>query len=47
MSHVRYPEDMFKVQRELLTQYHVTDASEFYTGKTSGPCRRTHRPAAD
>ncbi len=30
-AHLRYPEDLFKVQRELLTQYHVTDASEFYT----------------
>ncbi|GAB4099858.1 UPF0182 family protein [Sinomonas halotolerans] len=25
ISHVRYPEDLFKVQRELLTRYHVTD----------------------
>ncbi|MDN5910633.1 MAG: UPF0182 family protein [Brevibacterium sp.] len=33
LSHVRYPEDMFKVQRDLLTQYHVTSASEFYTGQ--------------
>ena len=33
MSHVRYPEDLFKVQRELLTRYHVTTASEFYTGQ--------------
>lgn len=32
MSHLRYPEDMFKVQRELLTSYHVTEAGEFYTG---------------
>ena len=30
-AHFRYPEDLFKVQRELLTQYHVTDAAEFYT----------------
>jgi uncharacterized membrane protein (UPF0182 family) len=30
-AHFRYPEDLFKVQRELLTQYHVTDASEFFT----------------
>jgi len=30
-AHLRYPEDLFKVQRELLTQYHVTDASEFFT----------------
>ncbi|MDC4233865.1 UPF0182 family protein [Actinomyces sp. B33] len=32
MSHLRYPEDMFKVQRELLTSYHVTNASDFYAG---------------
>lgn len=32
MSHLRYPQDMFKVQRSLLTTYHVTEASEFYTG---------------
>jgi len=30
MSHVRYPEDLFKVQRELLGQYHVTDPTSFY-----------------
>lgn len=32
MSHVRYPEDLFKVQRQLLTRYHVTDAASFYSG---------------
>lgn len=32
MSHFRYPEDMFKVQRQLLETYHVTEAAEFYTG---------------
>ena len=32
MSHFRYPEDMFKVQRSLLETYHVTEAAEFYTG---------------
>lgn len=32
MSHLRYPEDMFKVQRELLTSYHVTNAADFYAG---------------
>lgn len=31
MSHLRYPEDMFKVQRELLTRYHVTDAATFFS----------------
>ena len=30
MSHVRYPEDLFKVQRELLGRYHVTDPGSFY-----------------
>ena len=25
MSHIRYPQDMLKVQRELLTEYHVTN----------------------
>ena len=30
MAHVRYPEDQFKVQRELLGRYHVTDADSFY-----------------
>ena len=32
MSHMRYPEDLFKVQRALLGKYHVTDASQFFTG---------------
>lgn len=32
MEHVRYPEDLFKVQRELLGQYHVTNADSFYDG---------------
>lgn len=31
LSHVRYPNDMFKVQRELLGKYHVTDADAFYS----------------
>ncbi|WP_372710538.1 UPF0182 family membrane protein [Arthrobacter rhombi] len=30
MSHVRYPEDLFKVQRTLLGEYHVTDPDDFY-----------------
>ncbi|MFB6843018.1 UPF0182 family protein [Streptomyces sp. NPDC056361] len=32
MGHLRYPQDMFKVQRELLTRYHVTDPAQFYSG---------------
>ena len=30
MSHLRYPEDLFKVQREILARYHVTDPGTFY-----------------
>ncbi|WP_020662281.1 UPF0182 family protein [Amycolatopsis benzoatilytica] len=29
-SHFRYPEDLFKVQRELLARYHVESPQEFY-----------------
>ncbi|MFC7219791.1 UPF0182 family protein [Streptomyces polyrhachis] len=32
MDHLRYPQDLFKVQRELLTQYHVKTANQFYSG---------------
>lgn len=32
MAHVRYPQDMFKVQREILNKYHVTDSGSFYAG---------------
>ncbi|MEU8760318.1 UPF0182 family protein [Streptomyces sp. NPDC048659] len=32
MKHLRYPQDMFKVQRELLTRYHVQDPAQFYSG---------------
>ncbi|WP_051090901.1 UPF0182 family protein [Smaragdicoccus niigatensis] len=30
-DHFRYPEDLFKVQREMLTRYHVDDPREFFT----------------
>jgi uncharacterized protein len=32
LDHLRYPEDLFKVQREVLTRYHVTGAGDFYQG---------------
>ncbi|MFG3103489.1 UPF0182 family protein [Streptomyces sp. NPDC048182] len=32
MAHLRYPQDLFKVQRELLTRYHVEDANTFLSG---------------
>ncbi|MGO1407394.1 MAG: UPF0182 family protein, partial [Brachybacterium sp.] len=31
MSHLRYPADFFKAQREILSTYHVTDADDFFT----------------
>ncbi|MGV0643494.1 UPF0182 family protein [Mycolicibacterium sp. XJ2546] len=30
-THFRYPEDMFKVQRDLLAKYHVDEPREFFT----------------
>jgi uncharacterized membrane protein (UPF0182 family) len=30
-QHFRYPEDQFKVQRELLTRYHVDNPAEFFS----------------
>jgi uncharacterized protein len=54
MSHLRYPEDMFKVQRDLLAKYHVQDAGTWYqnsdlwrvpddpTAVTSGGDSATH-----
>ncbi len=32
MSHLRYPEDLFKVQRTLMARYHVTDPAAFFSG---------------
>jgi len=31
-EHFRYPEDMFKMQCEMMGKYHVTDANVFYNG---------------
>lgn len=31
-AHVRYPQDIFKVQRVIMSRYHVTDATTFYNG---------------
>jgi hypothetical protein len=33
IAHFRYPEDMFKVQRAVLSRYHVTDPASFYNGQ--------------
>jgi uncharacterized membrane protein (UPF0182 family) len=33
LEHLRYPVDLFKVQRDVLREYHVTDAQTFYKGE--------------
>ncbi|WP_194288561.1 UPF0182 family membrane protein [Ornithinicoccus halotolerans] len=33
MGHLRYPEDMFKVQREIMSRYHVESAAAFFGGQ--------------
>ena len=33
LSHIRYPEDLFRVQRDILSSYHVKDAASFYGGQ--------------
>jgi uncharacterized protein len=33
MAHLRYPQDQFKVQRQILARYHVTQAGAFYGGQ--------------
>ncbi len=33
VQHLRYPDDLFKVQREIMRQYHVTDAASYYGGQ--------------
>jgi uncharacterized membrane protein (UPF0182 family) len=33
LEHVRYPEDMFRIQRDILSAYHVKSADAFYGGQ--------------
>ena len=33
LAHIRYPEDMFRVQRDILSAYHVKTAAAFYGGQ--------------
>jgi uncharacterized membrane protein (UPF0182 family) len=35
LSHLRYPEALFDVQRDMLTRYHVTDAAAFGTAAST------------
>ncbi|WP_278314114.1 UPF0182 family protein [Lolliginicoccus levis] len=48
-AHFRYPEDLFKVQREMLAKYHVDEPIEFFTNNAfwsvpSDPTVETGRP---
>ena len=33
LSQVRYPEDLFKIQRDILRKYHISDPKAFFTGE--------------
>ncbi|GHJ35854.1 UPF0182 protein [Streptomyces sp. TS71-3] len=49
MEHLRYPQDMFKVQRELLSLYHVTTPDQFYNASDAwqvpnDPTKRDNSP---
>lgn len=49
MAHLRYPADLFKVQRKILAQYHITDANSFYSGTDfwsipDDPAKRVQQP---
>ncbi|MEY4323784.1 MAG: hypothetical protein RL410_1565 [Actinomycetota bacterium] len=33
LSQLRYPEDLFKVQRNIMRKYHITDPKAFFTGE--------------
>ena len=33
LQHIRYPEDLFSVQRDVLSTYHVTSANAYYGGQ--------------
>jgi uncharacterized membrane protein (UPF0182 family) len=45
---VRYPADLFKVQRAILGKYHVTNTNSFYSGDDAWvtPNRPDGQPAA-
>ncbi len=43
MEHLRYPEDLFKVQRTLLSKYHDPMRRPSTAARTSGACPRTRR----
>jgi uncharacterized membrane protein (UPF0182 family) len=46
-EHFRYPEDLFKVQRELIGSYHVTDTTTFFSGREEWEIPRDPAGARD
>ena len=40
-AHLRYPEDLFRVQTDIYSRYHVTESRRFYQGSANGSCRPT------
>ena len=46
MAHLRYPQDLFKVQRELLTRYHVEGRADVPTAAARCGRSRTTRPTS-
>nr|WP_281256326.1 UPF0182 family protein [Nocardiopsis flavescens] len=49
IDHLRYPDDLFKVQREIMREYHVTDPAAYYGGQDfwavpNDPTGATDRP---
>jgi uncharacterized membrane protein (UPF0182 family) len=49
VGHVRYPEDLFKLQRDILTRYHVSDPVDFYNqnDRWQVPADPTQEPTQD
>ncbi|MEU2347545.1 UPF0182 family protein [Modestobacter sp. NPDC049651] len=49
ISHVRYPEDYFKLQRDVLTRYHVSNPVDFYNSndRWQVPNDPTQDPSTD
>ncbi|GAA1985959.1 UPF0182 family protein [Catenulispora subtropica] len=48
LAHLRYPQDLFKAQRDILGRYHVTNPQEFFGGSSfwSTPNDPTKDPAS-
>lgn len=47
LDHVRYPEDLFKVQRYQFARYHVTDPGDWYQGNDRWEVPRDPKPGTN